>query len=289
VTTAALREGAERLTGGLPPLLLAAQHLAAVALPGAHGRRRVGMGAEFWQFRAAQGFDSHGRIDWRRSGRGDDLFVRETEWQGAQRLAIWVDAGAAMRFSSARDLPTKAERAQLLAMAAAVLALQAGERVGLADPALAARTGRAQAALLAQALGRAEEAERSIPQMDHLRAGGQALFVSDFLGDLAGVEHALDRAARSRIGGLMVQVLDPAEDAFPYRGRTRFEAMSGGMSHETLRADDLRDAYRERLAARRDRLALLARQAGWDFGTLSTGSSPAAGLLWIWQMLGGRR
>ncbi|HHX89860.1 MAG TPA: hypothetical protein GX700_08855, partial [Paracoccus sp.] len=40
-----LRARAERLGAGLPALLIAAEHLANSALPGAHGRRRAGTGA----------------------------------------------------------------------------------------------------------------------------------------------------------------------------------------------------------------------------------------------------
>ena len=44
-----LRDRAEGLTGHLPPLLASAEHLAATVLLGEHGRRRSGMGDEFWQ------------------------------------------------------------------------------------------------------------------------------------------------------------------------------------------------------------------------------------------------
>ena len=51
---AALRAGAEGLAAALPPLLAAAEHLAATIRMGEHGRRRAGAGDEFWQYRPAQ-------------------------------------------------------------------------------------------------------------------------------------------------------------------------------------------------------------------------------------------
>ena len=48
-----LRARAETLGQSLPPLLAEAEHLAATVILGDHGRRRAGMGDEFWQYRPA--------------------------------------------------------------------------------------------------------------------------------------------------------------------------------------------------------------------------------------------
>lgn len=283
---AQLRSSAEALAAALPPLLVSATHLANSALPGAHGRRRAGQGAEFWQFRPAVAADGAGRIDWRRSARGDDHFVRETEWQAARAVALWVDDGAAMRFASQKGAQTKGGRARLLAMALGVLLLRGGERVGLARPDMPPRAGQAQAGALAMALDKPERAEEhSIPQLVGLPAGGHAVLFSDFLGDTAPVQAALTEAAARHIGGFLVQVLDPAEEGFPFDGRTRFESMSGHLRFETLRAGDLRTAYLQRLAERKDALDRMARHAGWRFTTLHTDAAPASGLMWLWQAI----
>jgi len=286
---ATLRHSAEALSAALPPLLVGAEHLANSALPGAHGRRRAGAGVEFWQFRPAGGSDSATRIDWRRSARGDEHFIRETEWQAARAVALWVDGGAAMDFSGHRNRASKGDRARLLAMALALLLLRGGERVGLARADLAPRAGRAQANTLAMALAEAavEPDEHSAPDLTATPSGGHAVLFSDFLGPLDAVEAALEHAAARNLRGMLVQVLDPVEESFPFDGRTRFESMSGHLFFETLRAGDLRTAYRDRLAERKDRLAQLARSVGWQATTLHTDSAPASGLLWLWHALGG--
>lgn len=288
----ALRAGAEALSGGLPPLLIAAEHLANSALPGAHGRRRAGTGAEFWQFRPAAAHDPLTRIDWRRSGRSDEVFVRETEWQAARAVALWVDGGAAMAFSGGKDRPAKGARAALLAMALGLVLLRGGERVGLAQAGYPPRAGRAQAERLALALSTATTTpqEHAAPDLGGLSPGSHAVLFSDFLGDPAPIEAALNLAASRNLRGLLVQMLDPAEEGFPFDGRTRFESMSGHLSFETLRAGDLRGAYLARLAARKDLLSRLARHAGWQFTTLHTDSPPATGLSWLYHALSpGRR
>lgn len=291
----ALRRAAESLSGALPPLMVAAEHLANSVLPGAHGRRRIGPGAEFWQFRPSGPGDAATRIDWRRSGRGDDLFVRETEWQAARAVTLWVDTGAAMAFSGDPARETKAARARLLSLALALVLLRGGERVGLAQADLPPRAGRGQAELLTMALAQDGAAgggatEHGAPDLHAAPAGGHVVLFSDFLGDLATVEGALHLAAARSMRGILVQLLDPVEESFPFDGRTRFESLSGHMSYETLRAGDLRAQYRDRLAARKDHLAGLARHSGWHATTMHTDRPPAEGLLWLYHALGeGRR
>ena len=62
---------------------------------------------------------------------------------------------------------------------------------------------------------------------------------------------ALTKAADRGVRGLLYHVLDPSEEAFPFSGRTIFESMGGTLSHDTLKANDLKSRYLERLAARK--------------------------------------
>jgi len=288
ITPAArLRERAERLGGALPALVVAAEHLANSVLAGAHGRRRPGPGAEFWQYRPAS--EVTGRIDWRRSARGDEPFVRQTEWQAARAVALWVDPGAAMGFTGDRQRESKGARARLLALALGLLLLRGGERVGLAHPDHPPRAGLAQAGRLAEALAGPDAAdEHGQPDLRATPPGGHAVLVSDFLGDTAPLRAALAVAESRNLRGLMVQVLDPVEEVFPFDGRTRFESMSGHLAWETLRAGDLRADYLARLAARKDELTTLARHAGWQASVLHTDRPAAEGLMWLWHALGDR-
>jgi uncharacterized protein (DUF58 family) len=284
-----LRGRAEALASPLPPLLAEAEHLAAAVMLGEHGRRRAGMGDEFWQYRPVHAGDDARAIDWRRSARSDAQFVRQKEWQAAQSVAIWVDDSRSMGFSGDPKRPPKADRAQLLALAAAVLLLRAGERVGLADGRVPVRAGQAQVMRLAEALGAEGDADYGAPDTAALVPQGRAIFLSDFMGDPARVEAALTRAADRGVRGVLVQVLDPQEEAFPFDGRTIFESMGGALRHETLRAADLRGRYVARLAERKDRLQALARATGWQFTCHHTDTPAAAPLLWLYRALERRR
>ncbi|MEZ5778998.1 MAG: DUF58 domain-containing protein [Paracoccaceae bacterium] len=284
---AGLRRQAEALASVLPPLMAEARHLAATVQLGEHGRRLSGMGDEFWQYRAAHAGDEARLIDWRRSGRADSQFVREKEWQAAQSVHLWVDDAHSMEFTGDPKRQAKADRARLLALALAVLLIRAGERVGLADAIAPPRSGEVQLLRLAQALtSAAGEADFGAPEARAILPGARAVFLSDFMGDPAAVEKALGLAADKGVTGVLMQVLDPIEEAFPFDGRTIFESMAGTVIHETRKAGDLRDRYLERLAERKDRLSKLAQQAGWIFTTHHTGDSAQAALLWLYGALG---
>ncbi|MCU0816261.1 MAG: DUF58 domain-containing protein [Cypionkella sp.] len=285
-----LQSRAEALGAALPALLAEAEMLAATVMLGEHGRRRAGQGDEFWQYRAAAPGDSSRMIDWRRSARSDGHFVREREWQAAQSVTLWVDPARSMTFTGDKTRAPKADRARLLALALAVLLLKGGERVGLAGEAAPPRPGRAQIVKLAALLaGEAEEADYGTPTATGMASHGRAVFLSDFMGDLAPVEAALTAAADRGVRGALIQVLDPAEEEFPFHGRTVFESMGGSLRHETQQAGDLRARYLARLAERKDTLAALARAVGWHMTTHHTGQPAQSALLWAYTALQGGR
>lgn len=283
-----LRPRAEALAEPLPPLLARARHLAAGVVLGEHGRRRPGLGDAFWQFRPAQPGDPARAIDWRRSARSDQHFVQEKEWQAAQAVMFWVDRAASMQFVSAKGLEPKAERAALIALATAVLLVQGGERVGLTEVANPPARGPLQLERIAAALADPSPQDYGSPDTATLPRQSRAVFVSDFLGPLAPVEAALATAADRGVTGALVQVLDPAEEAFPYAGRTLFHSVGGSLEFETRQAGDLKERYLSRLAERKARLAEIARRTGWQYHLHHTDAAPATALLWLYRALEGR-
>lgn len=282
---AVLRAAAEQQASTLPPLLAAATHLASTVILGDHGRRRAGTGDTFWQYRPAQSTDHARSIDWRRSARSDASFVQDKEWQIAQSVVLWVDRGASMRFASNDKLPEKATVARKLALACAILLIRGGERVGLTGSDLPPRRGTAQITQMASLLAQDDAADYALPDARGMDPHSSAVFISDFMGDIAPVQDALTRAADRGVRGALVQILDPQEEAFPFDGRTIFESMTGALRHETLKAGDLRNRYLDRLAARKDHLTQLARTTGWQFSTHHTETPATQALLWLYQSL----
>jgi len=281
-----LRRRAEAAASKLPPLLARADTLANTVLLGDHGRRRVGLGDDFWQYRPVQLGDTYRMIDWRKSAKSDAQYVRQKEWQIAQSISLWVDPSASMAYSGDKSRPPKSDRVQLLALAASILMIRAGERVGLAGALLPPKRGEGQIWRLCEALLNEDQSEDyGIPEARAMIPQSRAVFISDFLGDFEAVEHALYKAADRGVRGVILQVLDPAEEAFPFSGRAIFESMKAQVLHETRKANDLREQYVDRLNQRKAALRKLARLTGWQYDCHLTDAPVQAALLWLYRAL----
>lgn len=282
-----LRQRAEGLSDTLPPLLLAAMRVAATVTQGVHGRRRVGMGETFWQFRRYQAGDSLTSIDWRQSARNDQVFVRQNEWEAAQTVWLWCDRSPSMAYRSVADLPTKRERAELLTLALAVLLVGAGERVALINLEMRPSAGRGALERFALKLADAPaESERlSLPGRTALPRHSQTVLIGDFLAPLPETQALVGGLIGHEVRGHLLQVLDPAEELLPFEGRITFTGLEGERPLILPRVESVREAYRERLEAHREGLRTLARTAGWTFSAHSTDRPPEPAMLALYQGL----
>src|SRR3974390_1141661 len=99
----------QALAASMPRLILEARRIAATIIHGLHGRRRAGSGENFWQYRRFMSGEPAARIDWRRSARDDNLYVREQEWEAAHTVWLWPARSAPMRFKSSLARDSKLE------------------------------------------------------------------------------------------------------------------------------------------------------------------------------------
>jgi uncharacterized protein (DUF58 family) len=287
VAQASVQHRAEQLAARLPALLVAADRVAATVAQGVHGRRRVGQGDSFWQFRQYEPGDAAHRIDWRESAKSQRLYVRETEWEAAQSVWLWRDASQSMDYRSSPQLPTKQARADLLIVALAALLVRGGERVSLIGTGMPPLSGRVAlnriAALIDHPAGGGDAA--SLPGFEPLPRHAQLVLIGDFLSPLDEIHAAVGRYSASGLRGHMLQILDPAEETLPFDGRVHFEGVEDDDTVLISRVETVREEYVERLATHRDGLAAIARPAGWSFATHRTDRPPHAALLALYMAL----
>src|ERR1700758_5114906 len=119
------------LAAPMPRLILEARRIAATIIHGLHGRRRAGSGENFWQYRRFISGEPAQRVDWRRSGRDDHLYVREQEWEAAHTVWLWPDRSPSMAFASKEARDSKLERGLIVTFALAELLVEGGERGGI--------------------------------------------------------------------------------------------------------------------------------------------------------------
>jgi uncharacterized protein (DUF58 family) len=281
---------AEALGARLPPLLVAAERVAATVAQGVHGRRRVGQGDSFWQFRRFVAGDPVARIDWRQSAKSgrpvpDGWFIRETEWEAAQTVCLWRDTSASMRWRSRGASVEKRDRAGLLLLALASLLLRGGERVTMFAPDARPISGRVGLDRLAESLSGSADDEAGLPPRVLLPRHARVVLFSDFLSPLEEIQAAVGRLSATPVSGYLLQVLDPAEADLPYSGRIRFRGLEREGDTLIPRVEGVRDAYGDRLKAQQEGLAAICAAAGFGFAIHRTDHSPEAALLGLYMAL----
>ena len=280
---------AEALGSRLPPLLVAAQRVATTVAQGVHGRRRVGQGDSFWQFRRFVAGDPVNRIDWRQSAKSGQSapggwFIRETEWEAAQTVCLWRDSSASMHWRRIAPVE-KHERASLLLLALASLLLRGGERVLLMRPGGRPVAGRFGLDRVAQDLTLTGD-EAGLPPDMPIPRHATVVLIGDFLSPLPEIQALLGRLAAAPASGYLLQVLDPAEAALPYTGRIRFRGLEQEGEALIPRVDAIRGDYTNALKAQQDGLAAICSAAGFGFGVHLTDRPPEAALLSLYTALG---
>ncbi|MGN6548584.1 MAG: DUF58 domain-containing protein [Pararhizobium sp.] len=270
----------------VPDCLVEARRVANTVIAGWHGRRRRGIGENFWQFRPYVPGESIARIDWRRSARDDHTYLRDKEWEAAHTLWIWGDASASMLFRSDLAPVSKEARALVLQLALAEVLARSGERIaspGVMEP-VAARNA---AERLATALVH-EAPSVGLPDLTPVRQRSEIVLIGDFLEPVEAVLERIAPVARRGIRGHVVEVSDPVEEIFPYAGRTEFRDPETGAKLTAGRAETLRDDYQNVYRARRETLAGELRRLGWTFVSHRTDRPASEALVAMHTLLSGQ-
>jgi uncharacterized protein (DUF58 family) len=252
------------LAASMPRLILEARRVAATVMHGLHGRRRAGPGENFWQYRRFVSGEPASRVDWRRSARDDHLYVREQEWEAAHTVWIWPDRSPSMNFASPLVRDTKLYRTLVIALALAEVLVEAGERVGV--PGLTRPTGsRNVVEQIAQAVVHDRSERTSLPPSFAPSPLAEVVLLSDLWSEIGEVRRTITQLSGSGARGHVVQIVDPAEETFPYWGRVEFVEPEGGGRITAGRAEAWRADYTERVARHRAAIRAETDRLGWSF------------------------
>lgn len=286
-STVELRRRAERLAAGYPALQAEAERVAAVVAQGVHGRRRPGQGETFWQYRNYHASDSANQIDWRRSARGDNVYIRENEWEAANTVYFWRDGSEGMDWSSSKKYPTKQNRATVLCMAMTSLLMRAGERCAVMGESERARTGRIGQERIARTLARTTGPSRNLDA--DIPAFARLVLASDFLETPEVWRERLARLSGRPAKGVLLHVIDPAEREFPFKGRVQLRIPGLSKLEPILvgRAEKAREDYQTKFAAHCDMLDRTASRLGWTVVRHYTDKPPNTALTALYTAMAG--
>ena len=252
------------LSATMPRLILEARRVAATVIHGLHGRRRAGTGENFWQFRRFMSGEPAARVDWRRSARDDHLYVREREWEAAHTVWIWADRSPSMVFSSPIARETKLDRALVVSFALAEVLVEGGERVGIPGLMRPSAT-RKIIEKMAETFVHDPTERASLPPQFQPSAMSEVVMLSDLWSPIADVHAKIALLSSSGAHGHVVQIVDPAEETFPYSGRIEFVDPEDGHSITVGRAEAWREEYQARIERHRAEIRAETDRLGWTF------------------------
>ena len=250
---------------------------------GVHGRRQPGPGESFWQYRPYQPGDAPRQIDWRKSGRSDQILTREKEWAVPYPVKFLLDSRPSMRYRHSRKDPLKFTRAQVCLAALGEALLRGGEKLYL--------PGAGGTATDLHGLMHKLDAHGWNPHENYTPTT-RCLIVaaSDFLDPLPQIESQWREWAGAGIHeAVLLQILDFSEIDLPFSGRYIFSDpnIPGNETLSIGGVETLREAYRERIEHHCAALDSMARRHGWHLIRHITREDTSKPLLRAVQALGG--
>jgi len=274
-----------KLAARMPRLILEARRVASTIIHGLHGRRRAGPGENFWQYRRFVSGEPSNSVDWRRSARDDHLYVREREWEASHTIWLWADRSPSMDFTSSRIEWSKLDRALVVLFALAEVLVQGGERVGIPEI-MRPTSNRNIIEKMAQTIVHDTSERSSLPPNFAPAPFSEVLLLSDFWSPVSEFRRIIGQLAANGARGHVVQVVDPAEESFPYTGRVEFVEPEGLGSITAGRAESWRNEYQKLVANHRAVLRAECEQFGWTFTVHRTDRGPTELLFAIHARMG---
>src|SRR6185436_11409259 len=252
-------EAARRATGAgrqlsttMPRLILEARRVAATVIHGLHGRRRAVSG------------EPSARVDWRRSARDDHLYVREQEWEAAHTVWIWPDRSPSMVFASPLVWETKLDRALVVSFALAEVLVEGGERVGIPGL-MRPSANRRIIEKMAEVIVHDPTERANLPPSFAPSPQSEIVVLSDLWSPIENVRRTIAQLSANGAHGHLVQIVDPAEESFPFAGRVEFFDPEDGHSITVGRAEAWREDYQKRLERHRAEIRAETDRLGWSF------------------------
>jgi len=270
-----------RTLASLTGLQLRARRMVEGYVAGVHRSPFAGHSIEFAQHREYVPGDDLRQVDWKVFGRTDKYYLKQFEAETNLICHLVLDASQSMAFRGADPPLSKYEYAQCLVASLAYLVLDQQDAVSLSllDQQLAmhlpAAGKRGHWATILEAIDRRPADGTTDLKLalqntaERLGRRGIVILISDLLDDPLAIIQGLE-ALRFRGHELVViQVVDPDEEEFPFEVTTRFDGLEG-MAPLVVDPTGLRQAYCQELVAHRRSIETGCRRMGAEFLVVQT-------------------
>lgn len=223
---------------------------------GLHKSPYHGFSIEFAEHREYAPGDDLRYVDWKVFGKSDRIYLKQYEEETNFACYILLDTSESMRYKSDRAAVSKLEYAQYVAAALAYLVLQQQDAIGLATFDTTVRNfvrASSHPSHLKQLCHTMDVSpatgETSIGPIFHdlaerIRKRGMVVILSDLFDDVPSLLLGLKHLRHRRHEVLVMQVVDPAEQDFPFQDPTLFKGLEN-LPEQLTEPRSLQKAYRQ--------------------------------------------
>ena len=261
-----MRLKAEELSNKIPSLYVKADRIANTIWEGMHNRNKDGLGDNFWQFRKYEYGDPAHLIDWKKTAKSNETFIQEKELQTLQNFVIWRDTSKSMNFRSSESIDTKLYRANLFTLTLTIILSKSGENIvlnGLKTELL--KGGNAVNFVSNQINEKVTDSFKSSPNINEIKNNSDVILIGDFLNNINETEKTIKELSNRGINGIIIQILDPAERFFPYKGRINFNGLEGEKNILIGKAESVRNDYKKAIKIHIEKLEKLTTSYSWKY------------------------
>ncbi|MCH2678385.1 MAG: DUF58 domain-containing protein [Alphaproteobacteria bacterium] len=261
-----MRLKAEELSNKIPSLYVKADRIANTIWEGMHNRNKDGLGDNFWQFRKYEYGDPAHLIDWKKTAKSNETFIQEKELQTLQNFVIWRDTSRSMNFRSSESIDTKLYRANLFTLTLTIILSKSGENIvlnGLKTELL--KGGNAVNFVSNQINEKVTDSFKSSPNINEIKNNSDVILIGDFLNNINETEKTIKELSNRGINGIIIQILDPAERFFPYKGRINFNGLEGEKNILIGKAESVRNDYKKAIKIHIEKLEKLTTSYSWKY------------------------
>ena len=261
-----MRLKAEELSNKIPSLYVKADRIANTIWEGMHNRNKDGLGDNFWQFRKYEYGDPAHLIDWKKTAKSNETFIQEKELQTLQNFVIWRDTSRSMDFRSSESIDTKLYRANLFTLTLTIILSKSGENIvlnGLKSELL--KGGNAVNFVSNQINEKVTDSFKSSPNINEIKNNSDVILIGDFLNNINETEKTIKELSNRGINGIIIQILDPAERFFPYKGRINFNGLEGEKNILIGKAESVRNDYKKAIKIHIEKLEKLTTSYSWKY------------------------
>lgn len=278
-----------RVLARIASLDLRARLIVEGLMTGMHRSPYHGISIEFAQHRQYVPGDDIRHVDWKVFGKTDRYYLKQYEEETSFACYLVVDCSESMSYESPQSGVSKLEYAQWMAAALSWLVLHQQDAIGLAtfDKEITQFIGPSSRASHLSAMLHALEnvpprGETALGPILHALAEriprrGLILLLSDLFDDPDGIVRGLRELKHRRHDVAIMQIIDPAEQDFPFEEPTLFRGLEGA---PTQLADprSLRGAYQAEFAQFLARITQGIRGLTMDHVLVRTDAAPSESL-----------